>query len=97
MDHVERFERELSRLMRESRQDSPFEERHRRRLRAAVRARQRTRTVWIAATSALTVAATGVGLVFLADSLAQGAPTAPAPRPVVSAETVPALPTASST
>jgi hypothetical protein len=88
------FEQELSRLMRESRQDRPFEERHRRRLHTGVRARQRARTAWIAATSALAVGGAGAGLVILANSLAQGAPATPTPRPVVSAETAPALPTA---
>ncbi|MEW2491832.1 hypothetical protein [Streptomyces sp. NPDC048411] len=86
MDH---FEQQLARMMRDSRQDTPYEDRHRYRLRAAVRARQRARTAWMATGSVLTAAALGIGLVVLANSFARGGPTAPQPRPVTSAESVP--------
>ncbi|WP_053741984.1 hypothetical protein [Streptomyces sp. NRRL WC-3618] len=84
MDH---FEQDLARMMRDSRQDTPYEDRHRHRLRTAVRARQRSRTAWLATGSALAVAGLGVGLMVLASSVAQGG-TAPRPRPVTSAESV---------
>ncbi|MET7574566.1 cellulase [Streptomyces sp. NPDC005492] len=85
MDH---FEQELARMMRDSQEDMPYEDRHRRRLRAGVRARRRNRTAWTATGSVLTVAGLGVGLVILANSFAQGGPTGPQPRPVTSAESV---------
>ncbi|MFF7365508.1 hypothetical protein [Streptomyces sp. NPDC008125] len=91
MDH---FEQELARMMRDGREDAPFEDRHRHRLRVAVRARQRTRTAWLATGSALTVAGLGIALTVLSNSLADGGPTGPPPRPVVSAESVPAPSTA---
>ncbi|MEU6375008.1 hypothetical protein [Streptomyces sp. NPDC046909] len=83
MDH---FEQELARMMRESREDSPYEERHRSRLHAGVRARQRVRALWMATASVLTVTGLGVGLLVLASSVAQGGPGGPQPRPVTSAE-----------
>ncbi|MGW2836597.1 hypothetical protein ACWCWD_02200 [Streptomyces sp. NPDC001493] len=91
MDH---FEQELARMMRDGREDAPFEDRHRHRLRVAVRARQRTRTAWMATGSVLTVAGLGVALTVLSNSLAGGGPTGPLPRPVTSAESVPAPSTA---
>ncbi|MGW2282789.1 hypothetical protein [Streptomyces sp. NPDC001770] len=91
MDH---FEQELARLMRDVRELAPFEERHRYRLRAAVRARQRTRTAWMATGSVLTVAGLGIALTVLSGSLADGGPAGPSPRPVTSAESVPVPSTA---
>ncbi|MDQ0936142.1 hypothetical protein [Streptomyces turgidiscabies] len=88
MDH---FEQDLARMMRDSRQDTPYEDRHRQRLRVAVRARQRSRTAWLATGSALAVAGLGVGLMVLASSVAQGG-TTPRPHPVTSAESVPGPP-----
>lgn len=91
MDH---FERELARMMRDGRGEALFDDRHRHRLRAAVRARQRTRTAWMAAGSVLTVAGLGIALTVLSGSLADGGPAGPLPRPVTSAESVPAPSTA---
>ncbi|MFE2586323.1 hypothetical protein [Streptomyces sp. NPDC059378] len=90
MDH---FEQELTRLMRDSREDTPYEDRHRRRLHGAVRARRRARAAWLATGSALALAGLGVGLVFLASAFAQGGTGGRQPRPVTSAESVP-MPTA---
>ncbi|NEA63347.1 hypothetical protein [Streptomyces sp. SID12488] len=86
MDH---FEQELARMMRDSQEDSPYEDRHRRRLQAGVRARREARTVWTVTGSVLALAALGVGLTVLPNSFAQGGPTGPQPRPVTSAESVP--------
>lgn len=87
MDH---FEQELARLMRDGHGDTPYEERHRARLRAGVRARQRTRRVWMATGSVLTVAGAGIGLLLLTGAFAQGVSNGPQPRPAVSAESFPA-------
>ena len=83
MDH---FEQELARMMRDSQEDTPYEDRHRDRLHAGVRARRRARMAWMATGSALTIAGLGVGLVVLPSSFAQGGPAGPQPRPVTSAE-----------
>ncbi|MES5819857.1 hypothetical protein [Streptomyces sp. RG80] len=91
MDH---FEQELARMLRDSHQDTPYESRHRRRLRAGVRARQRARTAWMAVGSVLTITGLGVVLMVLSGTLAQGGPAGPQPRPVTSAESVSELPTA---
>ncbi|WP_405825828.1 hypothetical protein OG241_49705 [Streptomyces sp. NBC_01390] len=88
MDH---FEQDLARMLRDSRQDTPYEDRHRLRLRVAVRARQRFRTAWMATGAALTIAGCGVGLMALSDTVAHGG-TTPRPRPVTSAESVPGPP-----
>ncbi|MFJ4622366.1 hypothetical protein [Streptomyces sp. NPDC088812] len=91
---MDQFERELARLMRDSRRDTPYEDRHRRRLRAAVRARRRTRAAWMATGSLLTAAALGAVLVVLAGTVARGGPAGPRPRPVTSAASLPATATA---
>lgn len=93
MDH---FEQELARMMRDSQEDTPYEDRHQYRLQAGIRARQRARKAWMATGSVLTIAGLGVGLVVLASSFAQGGPTGPQPRPVTSAESVPTPSTARS-
>ena len=80
MDHMDPFERELARMMREAEEATPFEDRYRRRLRAGIRARRAARTTWMATGSALTVVGLCVGLVFLPGALAQGEPTAPEHR-----------------
>ena len=85
MDH---FEQDLARMMRDSRQDTAYEDRHRHRLRAGVRARQRSRKAWMATGSALGIAAVGVSLMALSGSFTHGG-TAPGPRTGVSAEPVP--------
>ncbi|MET7695206.1 hypothetical protein ABZT06_46185 [Streptomyces sp. NPDC005483] len=93
MDH---FEQELARMMRDGHRDTPYEERHRARLRAGVRARQRIRKAWMATASLLTLAGAGVGLMFLTGAFAQGVSNSPQPRPVTSAESVPTPSTVSS-
>ncbi|MDN3027313.1 hypothetical protein [Streptomyces sp. S.PB5] len=85
MDH---FEQELARLMRDSEEHTPYEDRHRDRLQAGVRARRRNRTVWMATGSAVTLTGLGVVLVLMTGPFAQGGPAGPGPRPVTSAESV---------
>ena len=85
MDH---FEQGLARMMRDSDEDTPYEERHQVRLRAGVRARQRARTVWMATGSLLAIAGLGVGLTLLASLSAQSGSNGPQPSPVTSAESV---------
>lgn len=86
---ADRFERDLARMMRNGELDTPFETRHRERLHAGVRARQRVRAVWLATGSVLTAAGLGVALLFLASAFAQGGSPGPSPRPVTSAESAP--------
>ena len=78
MDH---FEQDLARRMRDSRQRTPYEDRHRHRLRAAVRARMATG-------SAPVIDSHGVGLMALSSSFAHEG-TAPEPRPGITAEPAP--------
>ncbi|MFC9327308.1 hypothetical protein [Kitasatospora sp. NPDC057015] len=85
---MDRFEQELVRMMREGQEDAVYEDRHRHRLRAGVRARERARTAWTAAGSVLTVAGLGVALLLLPSALSRGEPAGPRPRPLVSAESV---------
>jgi len=85
MDHIEQG---LARMMRDSHEDTPYEERHQVRLRVGIRARQRVRTAWMTTGSVLSIAALGVGLTLLASLFAQGGPNGPQPRPVTSAESV---------
>jgi len=95
MDH---FEQELARLMRDGhdrvQDESSYEDRHRRRLYAGVRARQRTRRAWMATGSALTIAALGAVLMTLPNSFAQNGPGPRNPRPATSAEPLPTRSTA---
>lgn len=86
---MDRFEQELARMMRDGREDTPYEDRQQRRLYAGIRARQRVRRVWTATGSVLTMVGLGVGLTVLAGVFAQGAATGPGPHPVTSAESVP--------
>ncbi|WP_336047326.1 hypothetical protein [Streptomyces sp. CA2R101] len=86
MDH---FEQELARMMRDSQEDTLYEDRHRYRLHAGVRARRRARAAWTATGSVLTVAGLGVGLMVLPSSFAQDGPTNPQRRPCTPAESVP--------
>ncbi|MFF8367809.1 cellulase [Streptomyces lydicus] len=105
---MEDFEHELARMMRATQTHTPFEEQHRQRLHAGVRARRRARTVWMATGSALTIAGLGVGLEVLPSASAQSGPTiphhqptsstAPTPLPTRTCTTVPApVPTYTST
>ncbi|MEV4230564.1 hypothetical protein AB0J81_26405 [Streptomyces bobili] len=82
---MDRFERELARMLRDSRQDTPYEVGHRYRLRAGIRARQRVRTAWLATASVLTLTAVGLALTVLPDLLSPGGSPGPRPHPVTSA------------
>src|SRR4051794_2526264 len=81
MDH---FERELTRMMRDAREHTAFEPRHRLRLRAEVRARRRARTAQKAVGSVLAVAGLGIGFFLLPHDRVENRPQAPLPRPVTS-------------
>jgi hypothetical protein len=72
------FERELVRMMHDNRQDVPFRPDDRTRLRAGVRGRRRARAAWMAAGSALTVTAVGLGTLALSNAFAAGGPSSPA-------------------
>ncbi|MGC3003480.1 cellulase, partial [Streptomyces sp. G35A] len=69
------FERELSRMMRDTRQQTPFEPAHQWRLYRGIRARRRSRMLWRAGGSALAVTGLSVGLALLP---ATGSGTRPA-------------------
>ncbi|MFI0712221.1 cellulase [Streptomyces inhibens] len=86
---MEDFEHELARMMRDTRENTPFEDQHRQRLQAGVRARRRARTVWMATGSALTIAGLGVGLEVLPSASAQGGPTVPQHQPTSTTAPVP--------
>lgn len=83
MDH---FEQELARMMRDGHEETLYEDRHRDRLHAGVRARRRARAAWTATGSVLTVAGLGVGLMVLPSSFAQDGPTNPQHRSGTPAE-----------
>ena len=68
------FGQELSRIMHETQENTPFGEGQRSRLQAGVRVRRRTRWVGMAIGSALTVAGLGIGTVTLSSAFAQDAP-----------------------
>ncbi|NEC29604.1 cellulase, partial [Streptomyces sp. SID8111] len=59
------FERELTRMMRDTRQQTPFADEQRQRLRHGIRARRRMRMLWRAGGSALAVTGLGIGLALL--------------------------------
>ncbi|MFF0160731.1 hypothetical protein ACFYRY_24835 [Streptomyces sp. NPDC005263] len=81
MDH---FERELSRMMRDTQEHAPFEPRHRDRLRSGVRSRRRARVAQRAVGCALAVAGLGIGFFLLPRDPVENRPQAPLPRPVTS-------------
>lgn len=85
---MEDFEHELARMMRDTQANTPFEDQHRQRLQAGVRARRRARTVWMAS-SALTIAGLGVGLEVLPSASAQGGPTVPHHQPTSTTTPIP--------
>ncbi|GGU98595.1 hypothetical protein GCM10010211_77400 [Streptomyces albospinus] len=93
---MEDFEHELARMMRDTQANSPFEDQHRQRLQAGVRARRRARRVWMATGSALTIAGLGVGLEVLPSASAQGGPSVPQHQPTFTTAPVP-IPTRSCT
>ncbi|MFE7168022.1 hypothetical protein [Streptomyces sp. NPDC057616] len=81
MDH---FERELTRMMRDSQEYTPFEAEDRVRLRAGVQARRRVRTAQKAAGSFLAVAGLGIGFFMLPHDPGDDRPQAPHPIPATS-------------
>ncbi|MEU0114695.1 cellulase [Streptomyces bobili] len=82
---MDRFERDLARMLRDSRQDTPYEDGHQYRLRAGIRARRRVRTAWLATASVLTLTGVGLALTVLPSVLSPGGSPGPRPRPVTSA------------
>ncbi|GAA2514974.1 hypothetical protein GCM10010423_02600 [Streptomyces levis] len=88
------FERDLSRLMRDTRQHTPYEAEHRQRLHAGIRARRRARMLWKAGGSAVAVAGISVGLALLPGLLTRAQPPAdhrpqPSTSPTVQVDTTP--------
>ncbi|MFF7891888.1 cellulase [Streptomyces sp. NPDC007907] len=78
------FERDLSRLMHDTREHTPYEPAHRQRLHAGIRARRRSRMLWKAGGSAVAVAGLSVGLAFLPGMLTRAQPADPRPQPATS-------------
>ncbi|MFI8091057.1 cellulase [Streptomyces sp. NPDC086080] len=72
------FERELARMMHDSRRPAPFEPGQRARLYEGIRVRRRTRMLWRAGGSALAVAGLSIGLALLPGT---GSRSLPADRP----------------
>lgn len=68
MDSMDDFERQLARMMHASEQHTPFEPRHRSRLRDGVVVRRRVRTAWQAGSSAVAVTVIACALVLLPGS-----------------------------
>ncbi|MFF6880374.1 MULTISPECIES: cellulase [unclassified Streptomyces] len=83
------FERDLSRLMRDTRQHTPYEPEHRQRLHAGIRARRRSRLLWKAGGSAVAVAGLSVGLALLPSMLTRAQPADHRPQPATSPTTSP--------
>lgn len=78
------FERDLSRLMHDTRQHTPYEPAHRQRLHAGIRARRRSRLLWKAGGSAVAVAGLSVGLALLPSMLTRAQPADHRPQPATS-------------
>ncbi|MEV3971541.1 cellulase [Streptomyces sp. NPDC050698] len=81
------FERDLSRLMRDTQRHTPYEPAHRQRLHAGIRARRRSRLLWKAGGSAVAVAGLSVGLALLPGMITRAQPADP--RPATSPTTSP--------
>ncbi|MCX4902862.1 hypothetical protein [Streptomyces sp. NBC_00878] len=81
---MDKFERELARMMRDAQETTPFEPRHRTRLRSGVRARRRVRVARRAVGSVLAAAGIGLGFFLLPNDWVDSRPQAPLPRPAVS-------------
>ncbi|MFI6810261.1 hypothetical protein ACIBO6_35565 [Streptomyces luteogriseus] len=92
---MDEFERDVARMMCESQETTRYEDRHRQRLKACVRARRRTRAAWWSTGSALSIAGLGAGLMLLQSPAAQGESPGPEHRHVPPAESVSLLPTPS--
>ncbi|WP_051853407.1 hypothetical protein [Streptomyces sp. NRRL S-146] len=78
------FERDLSRLMRDTQQHTPYEPEHRQRLHAGIRTRRRSRLLWKAGGSAVAVAGLSVALALLPGLLTRAQPADPRPQPATS-------------
>ncbi|MFF5842897.1 cellulase [Streptomyces massasporeus] len=78
------FERDLSRLMRDTQQHTPYEPEHRQRLHAGIRTRRRSRLLWKAGGSAVAVAGLSVALALLPSLLTRAQPADPRPKPATS-------------
>ncbi|NEE06726.1 cellulase [Streptomyces sp. SID7499] len=78
------FERDLSRLMRDTQQHTPYEPEHRQRLHAGIRTRRRSRLLWKAGGSAVAVAGLSVALALLPGLLTRAQPADPRPKPATS-------------
>ncbi|QWB27791.1 MULTISPECIES: cellulase [Streptomyces] len=78
------FERDLSRLMRDTQQHTPYEPAQRQRLHQGIRARRRSRMLWKAGGSAVAVAGLSVGLALLPGMLTKAQPADPRPQPATS-------------
>ncbi|MFH8498641.1 cellulase [Streptomyces coeruleorubidus] len=78
------FERDLSRLLRDTRQHTPYEPEHRQRLHAGIRSRRRSRLLWKAGGSAVAVAGLSVGLALLPNMLTRAQPADHRPQPATS-------------
>ncbi|MEU0247705.1 cellulase [Streptomyces sp. NPDC006235] len=78
------FERDLSRLLRDTQQHTPYEPEHRRRLQAGIRSRRRSRLLWKAGGSAVAVAGLSVGLALLPSMLTRAQPADHRPQPATS-------------
>ncbi|MEU1690952.1 cellulase [Streptomyces hirsutus] len=88
------FERELTHMMRDPRQQTPFDSEQQKRLHQGIRARHRSRTLWRAGGSALAVAGLSAGLALL-PGLGSGSqpPADHRPLPATSPTPPPVLPT----
>ncbi|GGX01607.1 hypothetical protein GCM10010297_24050 [Streptomyces malachitofuscus] len=86
------FERELTRMMHDSRAPTPFGPGHRARLYEGIRVRRRSRVLWRAGGSALAVAGLSIGLALLPGTGSRSQP-ADRPAPPATAPTPSAEPT----
>ncbi|MGW0495346.1 cellulase [Streptomyces sp. NPDC003007] len=83
------FERDLSRLMRDTRQPASYEPAHRQRLHAGIRARRRSRLLWRAGGSAVAVVGLSAGLALLPGMLTRAQPADHRPQPATNPTTSP--------
>ncbi|MFI2427282.1 cellulase [Streptomyces sp. NPDC018955] len=90
------FERELTRMMRDTRQPAPFRSEHQERLYAGIRVRRRSRMLWRAGGSALAVAGLSVGLALLPGTGSRSLPADRGPLPVTGPTPPPVSPTTTS-
>jgi len=90
MDH---FERQLARMMRSTQEHSPFEPRHRERLRAGVRVRRRVRAAQQAIGSVVVVAGIALGVFLFPGTPVSSEPGAPGPQTAPGTSSVGPTPT----